>query len=93
MTTISEVSSVQDFRSVRPSIGRSLAGRGSIDQSRGRAGAGAFSNRQAEALQEDDEHFRDSIYNFNKLGCKDRVRCKFFDGAQPDEGPGFGALL
>lgn len=39
-----------------------------------------FSNAQAERLIADgQDEFNKSIYNFNKHGYKDRVRCKFFD--------------
>ena len=83
LTTYSMASSVQKMdSSAGHSLVRSLAGRSSQ-----RGKAANFSNKLAEELQdtgndEVDQHFRDSIYNFNKIGSKAKVRCKFFDRKQ-----------
>ena len=52
-----------------------------------------FSNKYiTDELQEEDKNFRDSIYNFNRLGGKANVRCKFFDGIH-EEGPGLTLVV
>jgi hypothetical protein len=62
--SISQISSVQQEQA------RSI--RSSVKSHR-------FSNRYAEPLAAQNDHFRDSIYNFNFVGDKDKVRLKVFD--------------